>query len=67
MSTHAVEREFDFVHSSRRPLLEDIFAGADMMWTIEFNSVCYYRYAVVDWGKAGGESPGRDAVLASKG
>jgi len=26
-------------------------AGADMMGTVEFNSACFYRYAVVDWEK----------------
>jgi CRISPR system Cascade subunit CasC len=50
ISTHAVEREFDFYTAvdDRKP--EDT-AGADMMGTVEFNSACFYRYAVVDWGK----------------
>lgn len=50
ISTHAVEREFDFYTAvdDRKP--EDT-AGADMMGTIEFNSACFYRYAVVDWEK----------------
>jgi CRISPR system Cascade subunit CasC len=49
ISTHAVEREFDFYTAvdDRKP--EDT-TGADMMGTIEFNSACFYRYAVVDWG-----------------
>ncbi|PJC73979.1 MAG: type I-E CRISPR-associated protein Cas7/Cse4/CasC [Syntrophobacterales bacterium CG_4_8_14_3_um_filter_49_14] len=49
ISTHSVEREFDFYTAvdDRKP--EDT-AGADMMGTIEFNSACFYRYAVVDWG-----------------
>ena len=50
ISTHTVEREFDFYTAvdDRKP--EDT-AGADMMGTIEFNSACFYRYAVVDWEK----------------
>ncbi len=50
ISTHSVEREFDFYTAvdDRKP--EDS-AGADMMGTVEFNSACFYRYAVVDWEK----------------
>lgn len=50
ISTHAVEREFDFYTAvdDRKP--EDT-AGADMMGTVEFNSACFYRYALVDWQK----------------
>ena len=50
ISTHAVEREFDFYTAldDRKP--EDI-SGADMMGTVEFNSACFYRYAVVDYEK----------------
>jgi len=50
ISTHSVEREFDFYTAvdDRKP--EDT-AGADMMGTVEFNSACFYRYAVVDWEK----------------
>lgn len=50
ISTHTVEREFDFYTAvdDRKP--EDT-AGADMMGTIEFNSACFYRYAVIDWEK----------------
>ncbi|MFA7060669.1 MAG: type I-E CRISPR-associated protein Cas7/Cse4/CasC [Pedobacter sp.] len=50
ISTHSVEREFDFYTAvdDRKP--EDT-TGADMMGTIEFNSACFYRYAVVDWEK----------------
>ncbi len=50
ISTHTVEREFDFYTAvdDRKP---DDTAGADMMGTIEFNSACFYRYAVVDWEK----------------
>lgn len=50
ISTHSVEREFDFYTAvdDRKP--EDS-SGADMMGTVEFNSACFYRYAVVDWEK----------------
>lgn len=49
-STHAVEREFDF-YTAVDDLKPEDTAGADMMGTVEFNSACYYRYAVVDWEK----------------
>lgn len=48
ISTHAVEREFDFYTAVDDFKPEDN-AGADMMGTVEFNSACFYRYAVVDW------------------
>ncbi|MCX6340683.1 MAG: type I-E CRISPR-associated protein Cas7/Cse4/CasC [Candidatus Aureabacteria bacterium] len=50
ISTHAVEREFDFYTAVDDLKPEDI-AGADMMGTVEFNSACFYRYAVVDYKK----------------
>lgn len=50
ISTHAIEREFDF-YTAVDDLKPEDTAGADMMGTIEFNSACYYRYAVVDWEK----------------
>lgn len=50
ISTHSVEREFDF-YTAVDDLKPEDTAGADMMGTVEFNSACYYRYAVVDWNK----------------
>lgn len=50
ISTHAVEREFDF-YTAVDDLKPEETAGADMMGTVEFNSACFYRYAVVDWDK----------------
>lgn len=50
ISTHAVEREFDF-YTAVDDLKPEDTSGADMMGTIEFNSACFYRYAVVDWMK----------------
>lgn len=50
ISTHAVEREFDF-YTAVDDLKPQDTAGADMMGTVEFNSACFYRYAVVDWDK----------------
>lgn len=65
ISTNAVEREFDFYTAvdDRKP--EDT-AGADMMGTVEFNSACFYRYAVVDWEKLL-ENLQKDTQLATKG
>jgi len=50
LSTHAVEREFDF-YTAVDDLKPEDTTGADMMGTIEFNSACFYRYAVLDWDK----------------
>lgn len=65
ISTHAVEREFDF-YTAVDDLKPEDTAGADMMGTIEFNSACYYRYAVVDWEKLVTNLQG-DADLATRG
>ena len=65
ISTHAVEREFDF-YTAVDDLKPEDTAGADMMGTVEFNSACYYRYAVVDWEKLVANLQG-DADLAAKG
>lgn len=50
ISTHSVEREFDF-YTAVDDLKPEDSAGADMMGTVEFNSACFYRYAAVDWEK----------------
>lgn len=65
ISTHAVEREFDF-YTAVDDLKPEDTAGADMMGTVEFNSACYYRYAVVDWEKLVANLQG-DADLATRG
>ncbi len=65
ISTHAVEREFDF-YTAVDDLKPEDTAGADMMGTVEFNSACFYRYAVVDWEKLVKNLQG-DADLAAKG
>lgn len=65
ISTHAVEREFDF-YTAVDDLKPEDTAGADMMGTVEFNSACYYRYAVVDWAKLTDNLQG-DTDLAAKG
>lgn len=65
ISTHVVEREFDF-YTAVDDLKPEDTAGADMMGTVEFNSACYYRYAVVDWAKLVENLQG-DEELAAKG
>ena len=55
ISTHAVEREFDY-YTALDDLKPDETPGADMLGTIEFNSACYYRYAVIDWVKLVGDA-----------
>lgn len=65
ISTHAVEREFDF-YTAVDDLKPEDSAGADMMGTVEFNSACFYRYAVVDWEKLVENLQG-DGELSTKG
>jgi len=65
ISTHAVEREFDF-YTAVDDLKPEDTAGADMMGTVEFNSACYYRYAVIDWEKLIENLQG-DIELAARG
>lgn len=65
ISTHAVEREFDF-YTAVDDLKPEDNAGADMIGTVEFNSACFYRYAVVDWEKLKANLQS-DAELAEKG
>jgi len=65
ISTHAVEREFDF-YTAVDDLKPEDTAGADMMGTVEFNSACFYRYAVVDWEKLKGNLQG-DSELSERG
>jgi len=65
ISTHSVEREFDF-YTAVDDLKPEDTAGADMMGTVEFNSACFYRYAVVDWEKLVANLQG-DRELAAKG
>lgn len=65
ISTHAIEREFDF-YTAVDDLKPDDTAGADMMGTVEFNSACFYRYALVDWEKLKENLQG-DEALAAKG
>ena len=65
ISTHAVEREFDF-YTAVDDLKPEDTAGADMMGTVEFNSACFYRYAVVDWDKLVSNLQ-NDDELAAKG
>ncbi|EKD25937.1 MAG: hypothetical protein ACD_79C01434G0006 [uncultured bacterium] len=50
LSTHAIEREFDF-YTAIDDLKPEETSGSDMIGTIEFNSACFYRYAVVDYKK----------------
>lgn len=63
ISTHRVDREVDFFTAI------DDFAPADaaasgMLGTVEFNSSCYYRYAVVNLDLLR-RNLGTDAVLAA--
>lgn len=50
ISTHKVEMEMDF-YTAVDDLKPEDTSGADMMGTVEFNSACFYRFAVIDWEK----------------
>jgi CRISPR system Cascade subunit CasC len=65
ISTHAVDREFDF-YTAVDDLKPEDNAGSDMMGTVEFNSACFYRYAVVDFEKLT-ENLQKDGNLALSG
>ena len=65
ISTHTVEREFDF-YTALDDLKPEDTTGADMMGTVEFNSACFYRYAVVDWDKLVKNLQGNEEI-ATKG
>lgn len=47
LSTNRATMEFDF-YTAVDDLKPSDTAGADMMGTIQFNSACFYRYAVLD-------------------
>lgn len=65
ISTHKVEHNEDF-YTAVDDLKPDDNAGADMLGTVEFNSACYYRYAVIDLEKLRSNLQG-DGELAVKG
>lgn len=65
LSTHAVEREFDF-YTAVDDLKPDDNAGADMIGTVEFNSACFYRYVALDLEKLRANLQG-DTELMLKG
>lgn len=47
ISTNRVQMDFDFF-TAVDDLKPDDTAGSDMMGTVQFNSSCFYRYAVLD-------------------
>lgn len=64
LSTHKIDMEMDF-YTAVDDLKPDDSSGADMMGTVEFNSACFYRYAVVDYKKLL-SNLGGDAELATR-
>ena len=65
LSTHAVEREFDFYAAvdEVKQLDETADAGAGMLGTIEFNSACFYRYVALDLAQLRRNLQGDDELL----
>ncbi len=64
ISTHKVEMEMDF-YTAVDDLKPEDTSGADMMGTVEFNSACFYRYAVLHWDKLLANL-GQDMTLAQQ-
>ncbi|MCL7462697.1 type I-E CRISPR-associated protein Cas7/Cse4/CasC [Pseudomonas sp. NW5] len=65
ISTHKVEREFDYFTAVDEALRPDE-SGAAMINYTEFNSATFYRYAVVDAGKLRSNLQGdRELTLAA--
>ncbi|MCX7784074.1 MAG: type I-E CRISPR-associated protein Cas7/Cse4/CasC, partial [Meiothermus sp.] len=62
ISTHKVEHNEDF-YTAVDDLKPDDNAGADMLGTVEFNSACYYRYAVVDLEKLRSNLQGDEELM----
>jgi CRISPR system Cascade subunit CasC len=61
ISTHRVEREFDYFTA-----VDDKEEGVGMIGQVEFNSATFYRYAVVDLDKLSSNlQKDRDLVLAA--
>lgn len=65
ISTHRVDRESDFF-TAVDDWTEDDEADAGMLGTVEFNSSCQYRYAVVNQDQLS-RNLGGDDLLARKG
>lgn len=62
ISTHKVEHDEDF-YTAVDDLKPEDNAGADMLGTVEFNSACYYRYAVIDLEKLQANLQGDHGLL----
>jgi CRISPR system Cascade subunit CasC len=62
ISTHKVDHSEDF-YTAVDDLKPDDNSGADMLGTVEFNSACYYRYAVIDLEKLRKNLLGDDELL----
>lgn len=60
LSTHRATMEFDF-YTAVDDLKPNDNQGADMMGTVQFNSACFYRYALVDLDQLGKNLAGPDA------
>lgn len=65
VSTHRVQMDFDF-YTAVDDFKPGDTAGSDMMGTIQFNSSCFYRYAVLDVDALSHNLDG-NAALASAG
>lgn len=62
ISTNRMQMDFDFFTAVDDLKARDT-AGSDMMGTVQFNSSCFYRYAVLDVDSLRGNLDGEDRLL----
>lgn len=63
ISTHRVEKEFDYYTAVDDLLDPSEDAGAGMLGTVEFNSACFYRYIAIDLSKLQQNLAGDEELL----
>ena len=63
ISTHPVEKEFDYFTAVDDLLDQDEDSGAGMLGTVEYNSACFYRYLAIDLDQLKANLQGDDELL----
>jgi CRISPR system Cascade subunit CasC len=63
ISTHKVEKEFDYYTAVDDLLDPSEDAGAGMLGTVEYNSACFYRYMTIDLARLKANLSGDEELL----
>lgn len=63
ISTHRVEKEFDYYTAVDDLLDPSEDSGAGMLGTVEYNSACFYRYLAIDLNQFKANLKGDDELL----